>query len=149
MRNAAKELQLQFWNPRTRAYVPASCFEPAGSEAAKRLAEHGRNAYKVWRMAGPARELKPGRYVRATGARYRHTIEEVRRLYLGWACAKGLKHVHAWKGSLGYSASLTAVDLGGGLRCTFLDPETFHRVEHTEDRPRISAAAAAAGAGAY
>lgn len=73
-------------------------------------------------------------------ARPNRTVDQVQRQYLEWAYAKGLKHVHAWRGTLGYSSTLKSVDLGRGLKCTFLDPDTFNQVGRPADEPQRMAA---------
>jgi hypothetical protein len=102
--------QLQFWDARKRAYVPASSFETDGS-ACERLKQRGRNEFSAWRVCGVHHALKvpPLRRKALTGAG--RTVEAVQRDYLRWAKARGLKHIHA------YSTRPLALDAPGDHYC--------------------------------
>jgi hypothetical protein len=92
----ARLLQLQFWSPEKRAYIPASSFEQADTDAGRELADIGRNTAngRGWRVAGLMRPLKPSyRAPRPTSTR---PVAEVQREYLEWAQSEGLKSIHVY-----------------------------------------------------
>lgn len=96
-----ESLQLQFFNARTRSYVPDSCFEKPSTEAAKRLADIGRASGRSWRLAGPDRALKPTRATKARlTAGYSRSIADAQRKYLAWAQSKELDSVHVYADKL-------------------------------------------------
>lgn len=89
-----ESLQLQFFNVRTKQYVPDSCFEKPGTDGARRLAEIGRASGRSWRLTGPDRPLKP--VYRTPRPQSNRTVAQIQRDYLTWAQAKGLQSVHVY-----------------------------------------------------
>lgn len=95
-----KNLQLQFFDHASRAYVAAgtTCTDP------QELAERARHAHpdslpkghKAWRIASTDRALKPKYTRRGLGASRggtSRTIEQIQCEYVEWAKAKGLKRI--------------------------------------------------------
>ena len=88
-------MQLQFWDSRARAYVPASSCETERG-AIERLADIGRAMYKAWRICKADRPLKPTRYVPPRGSATGRTVDDVQRDYLTWAQSRGLQSIHVY-----------------------------------------------------
>lgn len=94
---SAALVQLQFWHPDKRAYVPQSSCEPIDSDAHTRLLEIGRQCGRGWRVAKADRALTvPPLRRKALTAGYSRSIADMQRDYLAWAQARGLKSVHAY-----------------------------------------------------
>jgi hypothetical protein len=95
----ALQLQLQLWNPRAKAYEPASAFESASavSEVWDRLRRTGRESRRPWRLAAVKRPLTvpPLRRKPLAGYMGRDALT-VQVDYLKWAQAKRLKAIHAY-----------------------------------------------------
>ena len=81
------ELQLQLWDDKTRAYVPAP------SDAVRT---------RSWRLVDPAKNWalktpKHRKYRKAPSQGYSRSIETVRSQYMQWAKDAGLKTITDWK----------------------------------------------------
>lgn len=91
-----KTLQLQFWNPNVRAYIPTmeTIDSDAPSSAVAALADRARNVGRAWRIADINRPCENPKHRppprRGAGTR---SLELVQLEYVIWAKAKGLTHI--------------------------------------------------------
>ena len=89
-----KTLQLQFWNPNVRAYIPT--VETISSDAphseVMALADRARNVGRAWRIADINRPCKNPKYYPPRRSSSR-SVEDVQVAYVTWAKAKGLTHI--------------------------------------------------------
>jgi hypothetical protein len=106
-----KTLQLQFWAPKARTYVPSEmgnvpmdCGTAMVNRSIEALADHARAVGRPWRIASAERPLKP-KYSRsgmgASRGRPSRTIEQVQLAYVYWAKAKGLERITYYRSDAG------------------------------------------------
>lgn len=137
-----ESLQLQFFDARTKQYVPNSCFEKPGTDGAKRLADIGRASGRSYRLARVERPLKPFyRTPRPNGQS--RSIADVQAAYIEWAQAKGLAQITcyapAWwpakfeRFEVVNNRTVHCVPFTGTVR--YVTPKEQFEIIHTIDMP--------------
>lgn len=79
------ERQLQFWNPKTKYYEPVAGPAPHPNHVRTCMAQG-----RAWRICRVDRPLKNPRITVPHRNGFSRTVEQVQKVYLEWAQAKGL-----------------------------------------------------------